>query len=816
LPEAVGNPIDLIIAFLVIIISFTRSRMMEAKERIRLLREQILATPSLCMERAALFTESYKETEAYPPAIRRAKALEKVLNELTIHINPAELIVGGTTGKRVAAPLLPEIEWRWYIQEADTMGSRAHDNVENVDNSERGAMEEVLRWWDGKSLFDMWDKVIPDEYRQLQEIAWTSSGANPIAGYHMAHCCPGFERVLSKGLKGLIADVDTQIARLSGIDLDNSDRITYLKAMKISLKAVIVFAKRHAELAGQMAQSETDPARKAELEEISRICMKVPEHPAETFYEAMESLWLTYIAVMLEAWGPGIGLGRMDQYLFPFYKKDIDSGAITRERTCELIALFYIKLNECINPFPVTIIREGGQAAGRGSLSGVTLGGMSRDGTTRAEELTWLFLEAEEDIMLGEDLTFRVHSSMSDAIVMRACEMAKKVRGKTKFLGDDVVIRQQMNEGRPFEMARDYAATGCFIHTIPGRSHDPGGDAINLPLMLELALNDGITRIDGKRAGPSTGDPRAFTSYDDVWNAYKRQVAEILPKCLIGSTLYSKMASEYVPSPLQSTLFDGCIERGLDIGNGGTYPYTSTSLWVTGIVNIGDALAAIKKTVFDDKKLTMDRLITAIENNFEGDDEAWYLLKSAPKFGNDIDYVDSIVNDVLVNAADVADKCRGYAGRKYTIAAGSIRANIQFGAVLGALPDGRKAGEPLAEGGISPHQGRNVSGATATANSVTKLDLVRSSGGNVLNMKFDPANLSDREKMLKFLNLLKTFCDSGGDIVQFNIVSNEMLRDAQQHPELYRDLLVRVATYSSFFVELPIESQEEIIARTIF
>ena len=789
---------------------------MNTKERINTIREQILAMPSLCLERAQLFTESYKATEGLPHVLRRAKALEKLLSEMNLHINPGELLIGSTTGKRVAAPLLPEIEWRWYISEADTMAEREHDKVESVD-VEREALENLLSWWDGKSLYDMWRPVLPDACKELQEIAWSAGGANPNDGHHMAHCCPGFERVLTKGLSGLKAEVDASLSKLSATNPDDSERIHYLNAMKITLDAVITFAKRYSDLANAMAQKEKDPERKAELELIAHICKNVPEKPAESFYEAMQSLWLIYITVMLEGWGPGIGFGRVDQYLYPFYKKDIENGVITKDKARLLITLFLLKLNELIIPFPAWNRRKsGGQAAGRGSLSGVTLGGMSRDGTNNAEELTRLFLEAEEDVMLGEDLVFRIHSSMSDAIVMRALEMAKKVRGKTKFIGDDIVIRQQMNDGKPFDIAREYSATGCFIHTIEGRSHDPGADSFNLPLMLELALNDGAMRLTGKQVGIHTGDPRTFKSYEDVWAAYKAQVAFIVPRCLIGPYHYLKLFTEYFPQPLQSTLYDGCIEKGVDIANGGTYPHATSSVWVTGIVDVGDSLAAIKKTVFDDKKITMVQLIDALDKNFEGEDRVWQVVKSAPKFGNDIDYVDNIVNDVLVHLCDEMETVKGYDGRKFTVSAGSIRGNISFGEIIGALPDGRKAGEALAEGGISPHQGRNMSGSTATANSVTKLDLARSSGGNVLNMKFDPENLNDREKMVKFLNLVKTFADNGGDVIQFNIVSNEMLRDAQKHPEQYKDLLVRVATYSSFFVELPPESQDEIIARASF
>jgi formate C-acetyltransferase len=778
------------------------------------MKKQIDQAPKLCIERARLFTDSYKKTEGLHPALRRARALEKVLLEMTISINPGELIVGNTTGKRVACPLLPEVEWRWYADEADTIASREFDQVESLEDSEKTQLWDILSWWDGNSLYDRWSGLIPDEYKDLELQAWMAGGANPIDGHHAAHCCPGFERVLEKGLLGVIKDVETALEKQNRLIPDDLFRSAYLTSMKISLEAVIAFAERFSALAKEMSLRERDKQRAAELEKISAVCGKVPANPAGTFFEALQSLWLVYIAVMLEGWGPGIGFGRVDQYLYPFYKQDIDSGVLTREEAIELIALFYIKVNELVMPFPAK--KGGGRSAGLGTLSGITLGGLSRDASQKTEELTRLFLEAEEHVMLGEDLSFRVHPSMSDETVLIACKLAKSVRGKIKFVGDNVVVKQQLNDGKPIDMAKDYAVTGCFVHTIPGKSHDIGVDAISLPYILELALNNGASRIRKNRPGIETGNPRGFTSYHDVWQAYLTQLKALLPTCLIGSSLYMQFTAEQLPSPLQSTLYDGCIEKGLDINGGGSNPYATASLWVSGIVNVGDSLAAIKKTVFDDHSLTMEELIDALDNDFDGAPDVLHKLQAAPKFGNDDDYVDHIVNEVLCGLADEVAGYACYAGRKFTVAAGSIRNNIAFGKTVGALPDGRRAGEPLAEGGISPHNGRNISGATSTSNSVTKLNLVRTSGGNVLNMKFNPDGLGDETKMMKFMKFLRVFTENGGDIIQFNIVSNEMLRDAQKNPEEYKDLLVRVATYSSYFVQLPKETQDEIIARTAF
>ena len=783
---------------------------MTAEERIQLLKDAIRIEPEFCIERARLYMEAHKETTELPPALRRAKIMEKIMTERSALIYDEELLVGNPTSKRVAAPILAEIAWKWYIEKEPNSPPGDLIDVEGgLTDDEKIQFREILKYWDGKCLRDQWLAVVPQEYRELENLAWMQSSGNPSAGYYLAHCIPDYEKVLKKGIRGILEEIDERLEELDPIQLNNMEAIIFLKAMKISLNSVIVWAQHLSEEAARQAKECADPQRKAELEKIAYICSKVPAEPAENFYEALQSVWIIYIAIMQESWGPGVGFGRMDQYLYPYYRKDIDSGEITQDQVKELIAMLYLKLNELVNPFPV-----GKSTAG--TLSGITIGGESRDGTQATEELAMLFLEAEDMVSMIEDLVVRIHHSCSDAFLYRACQLATSVRGKVKFLCDETVYKQQMNMGRTYAMAREYAATGCFIHTIPGKTHDPGSDAQNLPMMLELALNNGYTRLFHKKIGAETGDPRNFKSYEELWEAYKTQVATVVPQSLIGVSYFQQLWATYFPSPMMSALFDSCIERGRDVVNGGTAPYSSVGLWVTGTVNVGDSLAAVKKVVFDDKKITMAQLIDALDNNFEGAEDILYLLKKAPKFGNDIDYVDNIVNDVICNLADELEKIKGHAGRKFMMAAATIGYNQAFGFFLGASPDGRRAHEALGEGGISPHQGRNTSGATATTRSVAKLNLVRSAGGNVLNMKFDPSSVDTPVKMMNFVNFLRTFASTGGDVIQFNMVSNEMLLDAQKHPEKYRDLLVRVATYSAYFVDLDPMAQQEIIDRTSF
>ena len=781
--------------------------------RVQKIRETVAhRVPELCLERARLLSEAYQETESAPAVIRRAKSLEKLLRKMSVAIYEDELLVGMATSKRVAGPLLPEMQWQWYINEIDTLSQRETEKIRAWTLEEKQKVTEMLSYFKDKSVYDKWRALVPqDIYKQINQ-TWLPGGANPIVGIHMAHCCPGYERVLKKGLNSLIKQTNEASARLDLTNPGDFEKSLFYRSVDISLRAVIDFAARYAELAQNLAGNEKDPSRKAELLRIAETCRRVPANPAQSFYDALQSLWFLYLTVMLEGWGPGIGFGRIDQYLYPFYRKDLAEGRITQEKARELIALFYIKLNELVMPFS----SQSPQGSGQIPLSVITLGGMTQDGRDAVNELSYLFLEAEKDVQLQEDIAVRIHKAVPTSFLVKTCEVAKLVRGKIKFVSDETIVQQQLSDGKPIELARDYAITGCFIHTVPGRTHDTGADFLNIPIMVELALNNGVSRLTGERLGPETGDPRTFQSYEEVWGAFQKQLAAVVNNRVMQTNLYRQLFAEQVPTPLQSALFDGCLESGRDITQNGTAPYVTMAFWTCGIPNAGDSLAALKKVVFEEKRVSMSQLMEALDDNFEGHEEILRLLEGAPKFGNDDDYVDSIVNDVLGQVSREIGQYRSYRGIKYTTACGAITSNGVLGKAVGALPDGRKAGLPLSEGGISPYQGRNVNGATSTIRSVTKLDLIQSTGGNVLNMRFNPEVLKDDSKILKFAYLIKTFCESGGDLIQFNIVGSRTLKEAQKHPEQYRDLLVRVATYSAYFVDLPLDLQNDIIERTEF
>lgn len=781
--------------------------------RVQQLRDAMLCAPELCIERGALMTESYRETESFPFIIRRAKALANVLAKMSIHIADGELIVGTATSKQRGGTLTPEINWEWYLKEMEEISSREWDRFAPLSENEKSRMKEFLPYWHGTSLYDKWCAIVPGSVLKGQFKTFLPVSSS-ISNMHLAHTCPGYERVLNLGLLGIRQRIEQHIAALDLTKIGELNRNQFYQAVNTTLDAAMVLAGRYAALAQKLAEKETDINRKKELKRIAATCRHVPEKPARSFYEAIQSVWFTYIVLMIEGWGPGMGFGRLDQYLYPFYQKDIQEGSITREEALELIKLFLIKLNGLTTPFGSAYVRS---QPGFAMLSDITIGGIDKNGKDSVNELSYMFLEAEREVRLSiEEIVVRVHKSTPETFLIKACETARHLRGKLKFIGDESAIQQFLADGKPIEYARDYAVTGCFLPVIPSRSHDYGGDFINLPMILELALNNGVSRMSGERLGLETGDPKKFKSYNDVWEAYRIQLEAQIKNIIPIRIAHANIFAEYCQYPFLSSLYDECVRKGVDFACGGTAPYNTFAFWASGAPNVGDSLAAVKKTVFEDKSIAMAQLVEALDKNFAGRDDVLRLLMKAPKFGNDIEYVDSIVNDVLVLASAEVAKYTSAAGAKSNLGAGTVTASLPLGYVVGALPDGRKAGEPLAEGGISPYQGRNQSGPTATMNSIARLDHLKLTGGSVLNMRFNPDSIKDTGKIKKFVTLLRTYFEIGGYHVQFNIVDSDTLREAQKHPEKYRDLLVRVATYSAYFVDLPSELQDDLIARTEF
>lgn len=785
--------------------------------RIKRLREAMLVRPEVCIERGYLYTKAYQENEDQPSCIKRARAQEKVLKEMTVSIFDDELIVGRATSKRRGAPLIVEVNNAWYISALSDMSTRAWDTFQQISKEDEAKLKEFVPYWDDKSAARIWRSQVPENLSDNFDITNVPI-SSPNDGQHRCHISPGVDLVVARGLKAIKEDVLERKTRLQKEDIpadEKSEKSIWLDSVVITLDALVAYAHRYSDLAAGMAKEEKDPARKAELEKIAEVCAYVPEYPARTFHEAIQSMWFTYIALMLEGWGMGMSFGRIDQYLLPIYENDLKEGRLTRDEARELIACLLINMNGLCNFFDTNNAKN---APGFPMISNITLGGVTERGRCAVNDLSYLVLEAEDEVRLtSEDIIIRVNRNTPDKFLLKACEVAKNLHGKFKFISDDTAIQMLLSDGKPIEYARDYVVVGCTFPTVARHSLDLSGDTHNLPMMLELALNNGVHRMSGRQIGPKTGDPRQFKSYEEVWNAYKTQleylVKDIYPYHLLSRDVYG----EYCPCPFHSALMDTSIEKCVDIISGGT-EYRTDPINGGGAVNVGDSLAAVKKAVFEDKLITMPQLIDALDNNFEGEEgeKVLHILEKCPKFGNDDDYVDDIVNDVVCNFSDTAAQMKPRFGAKANSYLGYATMSFNMGEKTSALPDGHRAGAPLADGGLSPSQGKNVSGATASINSVAKLDHVKITAGSVFNMRFNPSALADKTKLQKFAGLIRSYCEQGGFLIQFNVTSTETLRDAMKNPDKYRDLLIRVSTWSAYFVELPPELQEDVIARLEF
>lgn len=785
----------------------------EVKNEIRALRKKMVVRPEVCVERGKYFTESYKSTEGEPEVIRRAKALKHLFENISIRIDTDELIVGKMTSKQRGGALTPELRADWYVEELDSLSNRDIDCFQPISDAEKEVIKEIVPYWEGQSLQHRLYVRMTDECKLVDGLVMGGGyycGNNQYYG----HTSCDYGIIIQMGTLKMIEDIKGRMYDLRPDSIDDYHKNIEYQAMIIALEAINAYAFRYAKLAEEMAAQETDVVRKEELLLIADNCRTVPLYPAQTFHQAVQCTWFAYVAILNEGWGTGTGLMDPDAYLWPAYKKDRDAGILTDDMAYRLIAMLLIKSNEGIMCYSVKTARA---YAGFAVAAAITLGGYTRDGQCKVNELSYVFLDAEEDVALSaEDITVRINEETPDEFLIRACEVAKKVSGKLKFLGDKAAMKQLVSDGRTIEQARRLALVGCTTPTIPGESLDAPGGIISVPMLLELALNNGKSRITGLQIGLETGNAREFTCYEQVWNALVKQMEYLYPYCRMINNLDKELFATYLPNPFQSTLCPICVARGQDVIRGGTAPNIVFAMSLMGTPNVADALYVIKHLVFEEKKLTMTQLLDACDKDFEGEEEILHMISHQPKYGNNIAEVDCFIDDIFTVSADIMKRAKCYLGAKPNIAGAAVTANVGMGNVVGALPDGRRSGTPLSEGGMSPYQGRNISGATATMMSLAQRDFMNMRHGVVLNMLFDPKALEGEENMKKFVSLLRTYFEQNGFLVQFNIVTTDTLRAAMKNPEQYRDLIVRVATYASYFVELGPELQHDIINRYEF
>ena len=790
--------------------------------RVRLLRERLISTePEISSQRAALLTRSYMETESQPMVIRRAKALEKILREMVIYIQPGELVVGNQGHKDRAAPIFPEYDAEYVEKELDQFEKRPGDRF-LISKDDKARLLEILPYWKGKTVKEAVWALFHDETRKTGEggigvadSSWETENAD-------GHIIPGYDEVLEKGLESTIDQAGKSLSELDQIDPGSIEKDSFLRAAIISMEAAIEFARRYSTLARQNAEHESDPVRKKELVTIAENCEKVPARPASTFWEAIQSLWFLHLVVQIETNGHSISIGRFDQVLYPYYTNDHKHGTLTREQALELVECFFIKLNSVnkLRSWEGTRFMEGYPM-----FQNLTIGGQTRDGKDATNELTLLCLQAQDDLQLNQPLlSLRVHPRTPDTLLIRAAQVLSKGGGLPALFNDEIYIPAMMNNSKVhIEDAYDYGLVGCVEPSVMGKwGGRHAGVMFNLPKCIELALRGGRDTMTGLCLSPQEKDLATFISFDELMAACKQQIAYFLKYSVIKDNIIDHVYGILTPTPFLSSLVRDCIRRGKEIKQGGAI-YDCTAISTGGIATAANSLAAIKKLVFDEKKLTGQQIFHVIDTNFE--DQATHptgrqiqqLLKNAPKYGNDDPYVDQIAKEIFrfflteIPKYKTTRYGKGPIGGVFLPDLGSVSANVPFGLIMKATPDGRKAGEPVSDV-ESPDMGTDTNGPTAVVKSVSNLDHVLLSNGAIFNLRFHPSALSSEEDIGKFISLVRAYFDLGGMEMQFNVVSTETLRDAQQHPDKYRDLVVRVAGYSALFVSLDKSLQDAIIA----
>ena len=782
-------------------------------------REEILdKKPYIDAARAILATQAYKENLNQPVVLKRALMLKNILEKMPIYIEEDTLIVGNQASSNRDAPIFPEYTMKFVIDELDTFEKRDGD-VFYITEKTKEDLRSIAPFWQNNNLRAKGEALLPEEVSVFMETGFFGMEGKLNAGD--AHLSVNYQRLLSDGLKGYEERVKKLKGELDLCNPANIDKYHFYRAVLIVIDAVKTFASRFSKLAKEMSLN-AEKKRREELLEISRICAKVPYEPASNFYEAIQSVWFVQLILQIESNGHSVSYGRFDQYMYPFYKKDIDEGFITDDEVVELLDNLWIKTT--------TINKVRSQAhtfssAGSPMYQNVTIGGQTTDKKDAVNSLSFLVLKSVAQTRLPQpNLTVRYHKNLDAHFFDEAIEVMKLGTGMPAFNNDEVIIPSFIEKGVKEEDAYNYSAIGCVETAVPGKwgYRCTGMSYMNFPRILLIAMNNGVDMTSQKRFVEPCGYFTKMKSFDELMNAWDKVVRKLTRMSVIVENTIDLASEREVPDILCSTLVEDCIGRAKTIKEGGAI-YDFISGLQTGIANMADSLAAIKKLVFDEKKITQQELWDALIDNFESPESQRIqsmLINEAPKYGNDIDYVDMLVVKAYDSYIDEMKKYpntryhRGPIGGIRYAGTSSISANVGQGYDTMATPDGRKAHTPLAEGS-SPAHNSDKNGPTAVFKSVSKLPTHEITGGVLLNQKVTPQLLEKEENKMKLEMLIKTFFNRlEGYHVQYNVVSKETLIDAQKHPEKHKDLIVRVAGYSAFFNVLSKATQDDIIGRT--
>ncbi len=832
---------------------FYKQSFIQKTDRIsRILERTFAKLPEIESARAKLLTESYRETEDQPTIIRRAKAFEHILKHIPIVIREEELIVGSSTTKPRGCQTYPEFSYEWLESEFDTVATRSADPF-YISEQTKADLKEADAYWKGKTTSELATAYMESETLLAMKHNVFTPGNYFYNG--VGHVTVHYDWVLAVGFKGIRLRAENELKNCCVGQGNYAKKSRFLEAVIISCDAAIAYARRYAELAYQESERCSDPERKKELLIIAKNCLNVPENGASDFYEACQSFWFVQQLIQLESSGHSISPGRFDQYMYPYFKKDYEAGKITLAFAQELLDCIWIKLND-LNKCRDAASAEG--FAGYSLFQNLIVGGQDENGTDVTNELSYMCLEASMHVQLPQpSLSIRVWNGSPESLLVKAAELTRTGVGLPAYYNDEVIIPSLMSRGLTLQDARTYNIIGCVEPQKAGKTegwHDAA--FYNMCRPFEFAMHDGK---DGDvQVGPKTGDASRFTTFEEVFDAYKKQMNYFIRLLVNADNAIDVAHAERCPLPFVSCMVEDCIGRGKSLQEGGAI-YNFTGPQGFGIANMADSLYTIKKLVFEEKKFTMAELIDAVDHNFghgverhmaekvvarvaeelekqgapmsdaekeamktsltaDGADVAKYAkildeIEALPKFGNDVPEVDLFAREVAYTYTKPIEKYDNPRGGKFQAGLYPVSANVPLGAQTGALPDGRFANMPVADG-VSPTAGRDTHGPTAAANSVSKLDHYIASNGTLYNQKFHPSALAGGTGLHNFIALIRTYFDKKGSHMQFNVVSKETLLEAQKNPDKYKHLVVRVAGYSALFTTLSKSLQDDIINRT--